>query len=254
MKQPVVIIGIGEMGSVFARGFLKAGYTVIPVSRQSDIKKLAESTPDPELVLIAVGESDLDTTIDNIPEVWHQKITLLQNELLPKNWLDKNLINPTVISVWFEKKQGMDYKVLVPSPVHGPNAQLIHDALATLDIPVQIINSEADMLFELVRKNMYILTTNICGLETGGSVSELWQDNAILMNKVFDDVLNIQQSLTGEVFNRDHLLSAVLTAFDGDPEHQCKGRSAPQRLQRAIQIANTANIEVNQLNQIALQV
>lgn len=254
MKQPVVIIGIGEMGSVFARGFLKAGYTVIPVSRQSDIQKLAESTPDPELVLIAVGESDLDTTIDNIPEAWHQKTTLLQNELLPKNWLDKNLLNPTVISVWFEKKQGMDYKVLVPSPVHGPKAKLIHDALATLDIPVQIIDSEADMLFELVRKNMYILTTNICGLETGGSVSELWQDNAILLNKVFDDILKIQQSLTGEVFNRDHLLSAVLTAFDGDPEHQCKGRSAPQRLQRAIKIANTANIEVNQLNQIALQV
>ena len=36
MKSPVVLIGIGEMGAVFARGFLRAGYPVYPVTRQTD--------------------------------------------------------------------------------------------------------------------------------------------------------------------------------------------------------------------------
>ena len=251
MNQTVVIIGIGEVGSVFARGFLKAGYTVIPVNRQDDIQNLADSTPDPVLVLVAVGENDLATTLDTIPSNWLDKITLLQNELLPKDWSQKGLKNPTVISVWFEKKPGMDYKVLIPSPAHGANSQLIQQALSTLNIPVQIIDNDADMLFELVRKNMYILTTNICGLETGGNVNELWRDHSILMNRVFNDVLEIQQYLTGQVFNRDHLLNEVLTAFEGDPEHRCMGRSAPGRLQRAIQIATEASLTIPQLEIIA---
>ncbi len=33
MHKPVVIVGLGEMGSVFARGFLRAGYPVVPVVR-----------------------------------------------------------------------------------------------------------------------------------------------------------------------------------------------------------------------------
>ena len=177
-------------------------------------------------------------------------LALLQNELLPRDWQQQGIVDPTVISVWFEKKPGRDYKVLVPSPVFGPQADLIAQGLAGLDIPVAILANDQDLLFELVRKNLYILTTNICGLETGGTVGELWNDHAILMNHVFDDVLHIQQHLSGKSFNRDRLLSAVLTAFDGDPEHKCMGRSAPARLQRALQIAADAGIEVSELKRI----
>lgn len=250
MKQPVIIIGMGEMGSVFARAFLKTGHPVFPLRRQDDMKQAADLIDNPELVLLAVAENDLQTALDRLPENWRDKVALLQNELLPKDWQQKKLDKPTVISVWFEKKSGMDYKVLVPSPVRGPKAQIIHDALSTLNIPVQIIDDENDMLFELVRKNMYILTTNICGLETGGTVKQLWDDHAILMNKVFDDVLEIQQALTGESFNRDHLLNAVLTAFDGDPDHQCMGRSAPQRLERALGIAKDSDLQTPELKRL----
>lgn len=243
MKQSIVIIGMGEMAGVFARGFLKAGYSVTPVDRQDDIQAIAKEIPAPLLALVAVGEKDLAAVLEQIPLAWQDRLVLLQNELLPDDWTSKGINNPTVISVWFEKKPGMDYKVLVPSPVHGPKAAIIERSLRQLKIPVQIIENEADMLFELVRKNMYILTTNICGLETGGNVSELWKNNAIIMNKVFDDVLDIQQHLTGKAFDRDHLLNSVLTAFEGDPEHQCMGRSAPDRLQRALGIANIAGLE-----------
>ena len=251
MKKPVIIIGLGEMGSVFARGFLKAGHPVIPVIRSEPIVEAANLYPDPELVLVAVGEKDLPATLEQLPDAWRDRIVLLQNELLPKDWQDKGLQNPTVISAWFEKKPGMDYKVLVPSPVHGPKAGLIQQALATLDIPVEVIESDDDMLFELVRKNMYILTTNICGLETGGSVKQLWDEHSILMNRVFDDVLALQEKLSGRDFDRDKLLSAVLAAFEGDPDHQCMGRSAPDRLKRALTIAAQFGLACSELQRIA---
>ncbi len=250
MKQTVIIVGMGEMGGVFARGFLKAGYIVVPVNRQDDMQNLAPSTPDPVLVLVAVGESDLQATLKLIPNTWLNKVTLLQNELLPADWQRTELIDPTVISVWFEKKPGMDFKVLVPSPVYGAGSQIIQQALSSLNIPVQIIDNKTDMLFELVRKNMFILTTNICGLKTKGTVDELWKDHSILMNKVFDDVLEIQQYLTEQVFNRDHLLNTVLMAFEADPEHICMGRSAPGRLKRALIFSDKTNLNSQELKRI----
>ena len=40
-------------------------------------------------------------------------------------------------------------------------------------------------------------------------------------------------------------------AFDGDPQHQCMGRSAPARLQRALEHAERLSIETPMLNAIA---
>jgi hypothetical protein len=251
MKQEIAIIGMGEMAAVFARGFLKAGYPVYPVLRGDSMDAAVADVDDPALVLLAVAEKDFDSALEQVPDAWRSSLVLLQNELLPANWKAHDLDDPTVISVWFEKKPGQDYKVLVPSPVHGPKSELIVEALATLEIPAQVMASADDMLFELVRKNMYILCTNICGLACGGTVAELWRDHAELMNRVFDDVMEIQHKLTGQTFNRDEMLSAVLTAFDGDPDHKCMGRSAPQRLARALASAQELGIDVPELKKIA---
>ena len=251
MKDPVVLIGVGEMGGVFARGLLRAGHPLYPLNRGDDADTLAAELPQPALVLLAVAEKDLHSSLEALPAAWKGRLGLLQNELLPRDWQRHGIDQPTVISVWFEKKPGQDVKVLVPSPVHGPQADLLVEALGSIEIPTLCIDREEDMLFELVRKNLYILTTNIAGLETGGTVQQLWGEHSSLMNRVFDDVLRIQEYLTGRNFDRDRLLAAVLEAFDGDPEHLCMGRSAPARLQRALQIAEEGGLEVPELQRIA---
>jgi len=251
MKDPVVLIGVGEMGGVFARGLLRAGHPLYPLNRGDDANTLAAELPQPALVLLAVAEKDLHSSLETLPAAWKGRLGLLQNELLPRDWQRHGIDQPTVISVWFEKKPGQDVKVLVPSPVHGPQADLLVEALGSIEIPTLCIDREEDMLFELVRKNLYILTTNIAGLETGGTVQQLWGENSSLMNRVFDDVLRIQEYLTGRNFDRDRLLAAVLEAFDGDPEHLCMGRSAPARLQRALQVAEECGLEVPELQRIA---
>jgi len=251
MNKPVVLIGMGEMGGVFARGFLRSGYPVFPVTRDMDISEQAEQISEPELVLLAVAEKDLHPVLEKIPEPWRDKLVLLQNELLPNDWQKHQLSNPTVISVWFEKKKGQDAKVIIPSPVYGPNAELIHDALDSIDIASRVLDSEEQLLFELVVKNLYILTTNISGLETGGNVGELWQAHREVAEAVAKDVISIQQALTGEIFDVQSLMDAMLVAIDGDPQHMCMGRSAPGRLQRALSLANEKGIEVPKLQAIA---
>ncbi|MFP5339503.1 MAG: hypothetical protein ACLGIW_13590, partial [Gammaproteobacteria bacterium] len=41
---------------------------------------------------------------------WRPRVALIQNELLPRDWEKYRYEHPTVISVWFEKKQGTDAK------------------------------------------------------------------------------------------------------------------------------------------------
>ena len=63
MNKPVVVIGIGEIGSVFARGFLRLGYPVVPVTRGMDMAVVAADVAEPELVVVAVAEKDLHATL-----------------------------------------------------------------------------------------------------------------------------------------------------------------------------------------------
>jgi len=251
MDKPVVVIGIGEIGSVFARGFLRLGYPVVPVTRDMHMGVVAADVSEPEMVIVAVAEKDLHATLQQLPDVWRDRLVLLQNELLPGDWQQHGLENPTVISVWFEKKQGMDSKVVIASPAYGGFAGLLKQALATLNIPVTVLADVEALLFELVLKNLYILTTNIAGIEAGGNVRELWQKHNELACEVAADVFDIQEYLTGRSLQRTALIEGMLNAFDGDPEHACMGRSAPARLQRALAIADQAELEVTTLRRIA---
>jgi len=250
MKSPVVVIGLGEIGSVLARGYLKRGHPVYPVLRDMNLEEQAAAIPEPLAVVVAVGEAELQAMLASLPTLWRSKLILIQNELLPRDWQQHDL-EPTVISVWFEKKKGQDVKVVVPSTVYGSQAENLVAALDTLDIPSTLISDADTMTFELVRKNYYILTSNIAGLRTGGTVGELWQNHQDFVQQVITDVHTVQEHLVGEKLDKTELTAAMVNAFEGDLEHGCMGRSAPVRLQRALDIAKQAGLDVPTFEAIA---
>jgi hypothetical protein len=253
MKDPIVVIGIGEMAGVFTRGFLRLGHPVFPMLRGDDLAAEAKALVKPALVLVSVGENDLHATLQQLPEQWRDVVGLLQNELLPRDWQAHQLSNPTVISVWFEKKKGQEFKVLVPSPVFGPAAAIVEEALATLGIPCWELNNEAELEFELVRKNVYILTTNIAGLALpeGTDVDTLWNQHQALAREVANEVMDIQFKLIGKELERDKLIDGMVEGIDGDLRHKCMGRSAPARLARALQHADQFGLTAQRLRSIA---
>jgi hypothetical protein len=253
MNDPIVVIGTGEMSGVFTRGFLKQGYPVFPVNRHTDMEKMAKALTAPALVLVAVGEADLHPVLEKIPEAWRDCLALLQNELLPRDWEAHGLQAPTVISVWVEKKKGQDYKVLIPSPVYGAGAPIIEAALDALGIPTWEVGSAEEMEFELVRKNLYILTTNITGLELppGTDVKEMWDKHQSLARAIADEVMDIQFWLICRELNREKLIAGMVEGIEGDLEHKCTGRSAPARLKRNLGFADEAGLAVPKLREIA---
>ena len=250
MNQPIVIIGIGELGGVFARAFLAAGYPVYPITRAIPIAETALSVTEPKLVLVAVGEKALAEVLPTLPDSWRNKLVLLQNELLPHHWQAHLIVNPTVISVWFEKKPGIDYNEFIPSPIFGPQADFIAAALDGIGIGCERLPGEAELLQALVAKNLFVLTINICGLETGGTVNELWSQHNPLARRVAHEVIDIQEWLTKAKFDRAVLIERMVKGMMGDPGHKCTGRSAPQRLTRMMALADEAGLEIPSIRQI----
>ena len=138
----------------------------------------------------------------------------------------------------------------LPTPVAGPQAGLVIRSLQIIDVPCWEI-PDTELLYQMVRKNLYILTINIAGMRTGGTVSKLWQHHRELAEGVAGEVLAIQTWLAGQPLPSERLLVGMLEGFDGDSQHICMGRSAPVRLRRALKHAREAGIATPWMDGIA---
>lgn len=249
----VIVWGVGELGAIFARGLLRVGCGVHPVLRDTDVAGLAARLPEPELVLIAVGEADLDATLRRVPAAWRDRLALLQNELRPRDWERHGLRAPSVCIVWFEKKRGADVRVVLPSVVSGAHAKRLAESLAALGIPCEQVEAAA-ALSALAAKNLYILVTNIAGLAVGGDVGALLGTHRAFALEVAHDVLDLEAALFApHTFDREGALATLERAGAADPQHLCMGRSAPARLARSLAHADALGLAVPALRRIAAQ-
>ena len=249
MNDSITLVGVGEMGAVFAHALLRTGHPVLPVLRSTPMAAAAERNPDPALALVNVAEDDLLPVLETLPAQLRGDVGLIQIELLPRDWVRHGIEDPTVAVVWFEKKPGRATRVLVPTPVAGPWAAELVDSLTAIDIAAEHI-ADDQLINALVAKNLSILTANIGGLRTQGTVTDLWNGHREFASAIASEVLDIQDWLVGESVDRDLAVQGMVAAIDGDPEHGTTGRSAPRRLERAIGHARTAGIETPMLIEI----
>ena len=155
-----------------------------------------------------------------------------------------------MVVVWFDKKKGRPIVNVLPNQVSGPFAFLVREALLKQGTPtVQVPASQIE--YEMVRKNLYILTINIAGILAGGTVSELWANHRELAEAVSNEILAIQLARLGKPLSTTELIRGMLEGFEGDPNHICMGRSAPERLARARQQAHILGLSTPTLDTIA---
>lgn len=251
LAPSVILVGLGEIGQVLAQGFLKTGHPLIPVTRRQSLPAVLAEYADAQALVLAVGEKELPTLLTQVPASWHERLVLIQNELLPKDWQSAGIVNPTVMSIWFEKKPGKLVKQLMPSPVWGGNAGLMAQALEAIGLNARIVTDLAAMQNELVIKNVYILTTNIAGLKVGGNVETLWREHQPLARSVAMEVIALQEKLIGQTLDPEPLIAGMLAGFEGYPAHGCQGRTAAARLQRALKQAERHGLDLPVMKEIA---
>jgi hypothetical protein len=250
MTKDAIVIGPGQVGATYARGLLRLGLNVHPVTRQVTMAEQCERVVTPELVVVSVGEAELNGVLSQLPTSWKAAIVLVQNELVPEHW-ERHGLEPTVNVVWFEKKPGTATRVVLPSAVWGPKRELVLSVYEQLDICIEVAQTKQALILKLVEKNLYILTVNLAGLDTGGTTGNLWSQHRSMALAVAEDVLDLQSALIGQDLDRKNLLRRLEHALLIDPNHACTGRSAPDRLARAVKEAARLGVSVPTLRELA---
>lgn len=248
---PAVVVGMGQLGGVFALGWLRTGRAVVPALRGAGLGALAAEVPAPALVLVAVPETALAGVLDALPEAWRGRVGLVQNGLLPDTWRAHGIDTPTVVSVWFEKKRGTRVKEILPCQAHGPAAELVREALAAVGVRCGVLDSEEDLLVELLGKGLYIHALNLGGLAAGGgTVAGLLEHHEELTFSLAGEILDLQEAQVGHPLPRERMIERLRAAFAAEPDQNCLGRVARQRLEGALAAAEAAGVAVPTLESI----
>lgn len=218
-------------------------YDVVEVRRGDDIGALVASRALPDMVVVAVGEGDLEGALASLPEPHRARSVLLQNELVPSVWERAGIADPTVAMVWFERKGGAAPRVILPTRVAGPLAVPVVEALDRADIAADAI-SRTELLTELVAKNAYILVTNVAGLDGCKTAGALLDGNAYLRDLLLAEVVTVQSALVRAPFDVEIVRDRVLEALAADEAHVNAGRSAPVRARRLLAQADAHRVDV----------
>ena len=154
-----------------------------------------------------------------------------------------------MISVW-SKKPGRELRVILPTFAYGPKAGLVLAALGSLDIQAVEVTDASEMLHELVRKKLFVLTANVVGVVTGCKVGQLWAEHRALVREVANEALHVLEWLVRETLPREKLIAALVEAFHADPDHECSVRVARDRLGKCLTVADEAGLAVPRLRKL----
>lgn len=265
---PTVVVGLGQLGELLTAGLRDRGREVIEV-RRGDAAVL-EGLDAAELVLVCVAEDDLAAAVAAVPPRLRSRVGLVQNELVPATWRELGVAAPTVAVVWFEKKAGRDAIPLLSTPVAGPSARLVCEAITAQGLPATTIDPGDDLTRALVAKNLYILVANLGGLagdRTGAApggaswptgvttMGELWGKHERFARALGGEILAIDAARMGAgdaaAIAGDVAWSTFRAAVAADPAHGCRGRTAPARLARTLARARRHEVEAPILEALA---
>ncbi len=94
------------------------------------------------------------------------------------------------------------------------------------------------------------MTVNIAGLVNNCTVGDLWLQHELLAREIAEEVVLIQESLTGQTFSHEKIINGMVEGIEDCPNRHCLGRSALSRLKRALINAKEANLKTPKLTQI----
>lgn len=246
-----LLIGPGQLGRAIGGGLLSCGVCLDVALRDSHIETWYQY----DFVMMAVGEKDFESAVLSVPREARNKLVLLQNDLVPSSWRALDVMHPTVLVVWFEKKKGKPAQVVRTSELAGPHAALFARAFESIDMPARVI-TEAECVRALVVKNLYILASNAMGLRLGGGttgslVGEHREETTRLLRELCALERTRLNADENALLEDAALLEETFAAFASDPQHGLLGRTAKERVERALMRAREAGVTVAMLREFA---
>lgn len=237
--RELIIIGMGELGSLYGAAALRAGIRVTPGTRA--VVPEWKAAP----ILVAVGEDALPGVLAGIPEALRDDVILLQNELFPSLWTASHVENPTVMVQWFSKKKGRPIEPSRPTLVHGRHAALVEELHRVLGVACEVTTETRVRDEALVAKYTFILTINALGVVEDLTLGAWLQKDPARVDLVMDDARRLGEALLGAAVDGKRVRTQVLEAFTALAHYPSRGRTAQARVQRAHEQAARLSVELH---------
>lgn len=245
-----VIYGVGELGKLLAGAALRRGIRVTPITRASQpadvLRQIAPATP----LLVSVGENDLPHVLASLPSTHHGSVILLQNELFPSAW-QTHAVTPSVFVPWVLQKRGLPTQAARPSPIFGAQAPLLAELLDTLALPHVLLHDQAALTQALVDKYVFILAINALGLAVDRTLGMWLQENPTQVWDICEDACVLGEALAGRPIDRAQAHAAAEEGMRGLAQVPARGRTAGERVARALAHAKRFDLLVPHLARIA---
>lgn len=248
--RELIIVGIGELGKLLGAGALRAGIRVTPVTRALRLEDvLARVAPDVP-VLVSVAENALDPVLATLQAAQPRQIALLQNELFPSHYRAYGLA-PSVLVPWILQKRGLPTIVARPSPLFGPLAELFAQIFDALSFPHVRARDEAELAQALVDKYAFILTINALGVSADRTLGTWLQEDPALVWDICDEATRLGQALVQAPIDPARARLACEEGMLALAQIPARGRTARERVERALEHARRLALDVPSLERIA---
>lgn len=250
IMRDLVIYGVGELGKLLATAALRRGIRVTPITRsqQADavLGQIAPGTP----LLVSVGEDDLPAVLAALPSAHRSQVILLQNELFPELW-QRHGLTPSVLVPWVLQKRGMPTQIARTSPLFGPDRALLIELLDALAIPYQPLQDEAALAQALVDKYVFILSINALGLAVDRTLGGWLQEDLAQVWDMFSEASQLGERLVGRPIDHGKAHAAAEEGMRALHQVPARGRTAAQRVRRALAQAQQHGLSLPRLAKIA---
>jgi hypothetical protein len=245
----MILIGVGELGKLYGAAALRAGLRVTPVVRSTNVEDVWQATPEHTPILVAVGEADLEPVLEYLPAARKRDAILLQNELFPARWRRHGL-EPTVMIPWLLRKRGQPELVARATPVYGQYTSLVAELHRALGLDVEPLHSEAELAQALVDKYTFILTVNALGLLGDFTLGEWAAREPERIEVLSREAAALGQALCEHPIDAEASVRATQQGLEGMAPMRARGRSASERVRRAVGQAAAFGLELPALRRV----
>jgi hypothetical protein len=248
--RDLVVYGLGELGQLYGGAALRAGLRVTPITRASDPRSLLSPLAPEVPILVAVDERALEDVLSTFEPARSGQLILLQNELFPSQY-EALPEAPTVFVPWLLKKRGMPLLVARETPVFGRFSALVCELHAALGLPAVALGSERELHRALVEKYAFIITINALGVLRDRTLSMWLQEDPLRVRALSHEAAKLGAELCGSEVDSAACIHAVEEAMRALGAMGARGRTAPERVARALAHGERLGLALPELARVA---
>ncbi len=229
----MIVMGLGELGQLYASAALKTGIRVTPLTRTTPVEQALEGLPTQTPLLVAVGEKDLESALQSLPKSRLDSLILLQNELFPAQW-ERFSKHVTLMIPWLLKKKGEPLLVARSTPVFGQFAPLVEALHIALGFQAEALPDPLALKQAIVDKYAFILSVNALGLVRDLTLAEWLAHDTTYIDALAREAAALGAAQVGMEVRVEQTLSEVRSGLEHMGAMRARGRTAKDRVLRAL--------------------